>query len=118
MHNLPPKCHKDIFKLQRIGHLGPFDPNASRISVLRLMVETAGQSDGATAVCHHFTRSCLHNHSSRVILCGKKEGTVINDSVINMRVNSLLFAVTLDTNANTCNLYNSNHKIQSSILFV
>lgn len=73
MRILPSKCHKDVLELQRIGHFGPFNPNASRIGVLRLMVESAGQSDGATAMCHHFTRSCLHYHRSGVVLCGRKE---------------------------------------------
>lgn len=68
----PSKCHKDVLKLQRIGHFGPFNPNASGIGVLRLMVVSAGQSDGATTMGHHFTRSCLHYHCSGVILCGKK----------------------------------------------
>lgn len=73
MQTVPSQCHKDVLELQRVGHFGPFNPNASRISVLRLMVESAGQSDGAAAVCHHFTGSCLHYHRSGVILCGWKE---------------------------------------------
>lgn len=77
---LPPKCHKDVLELQRVRHFGPFNTNASRVGVLRLVVESAGQSDGATAMCDHFTRSCLHYHRSGVILCGveeKREGRFI-----------------------------------------
>lgn len=70
---LPPKSHKDIFKLQGVGHFGPFDPNVIRIGVLRLVVEPAGQGDGATAMRHHFTRSRLHDHRSSVVLCWRKE---------------------------------------------
>lgn len=73
MQILPSECHKDVLKLQRISHFGPLNPNASRIGALRLMMEPAGQSDGATTMCHHFTGSCLHNHRSGVILCWKKE---------------------------------------------
>lgn len=70
----PSKCHKDIFKLQRVRHFGPLDADVIRISVLRLVVEPARQRDGATAVRHHFTWSRLHDHCSSVVLCqGKKK---------------------------------------------
>lgn len=68
MQNLLSQSYKDVLKLQRVRHFGPFYPDASRIDVLRLMMESAGQSDGATPMCHHFTRSSLHNHGSSVIL--------------------------------------------------
>lgn len=70
---VPSKCHKDIFKLQRVRHFGPLDADVIRISVLRLVVEPAWQSDGATAVRHHFTWSRLHNHCSSVVLCQREE---------------------------------------------
>lgn len=72
MQNVPPKFHKHVLKLQGICHFGPFDPDATRVGVLWLVMVSAGQSDGATAMCHHFTRSCLHNDCSSVILCGKE----------------------------------------------
>lgn len=75
MQNLPSKCHKDILKLQRVCHFGPFNPDPSRIGVLWLVMESAGQSYGATTMCHHFTRSSLHDDRSSVILCGKEEDT-------------------------------------------
>lgn len=71
---VPSKCHKDVFKLQRVRHFGPLDADVIRIGVLRLVVEPAWQRDGATAVCHHFTWSRLHDHCSSFVLCrGKKK---------------------------------------------
>ncbi len=77
---LPSKCHKDVLKLQCVGHFGPFNPDASRIAVLWLMVEPAGESDGAAAMCHHFTRSRLHDHCSGVILC-ERTGRSANENM-------------------------------------
>lgn len=68
MQNLLSQCYKDVLELQRVRHFGPFNPDASRIDVLWLMMESAGQSDGATPMCHHFTRGSLHNHGSSVVL--------------------------------------------------
>lgn len=73
MQILPSKCHKDVLKLQRISHFGPFNTNVSRIGVLWLMVESAGQNDGTATVRHYFTRSGLHNHRAGVILCTREE---------------------------------------------
>lgn len=73
MENLLSKCHKDVLKLQCICHFGPFNSNASRVGVLWLVMESTGQSDGATTMCHHFTGSGLHNHCTSVVLCGKEE---------------------------------------------
>lgn len=70
MDNLLSKGHEHVFKLQRVRHFGPFNPDAGRVRVLRLVVEPTGQSDGAATMCHHFPRSCLHNHGAGVVLCG------------------------------------------------
>lgn len=69
---IPSKCHKDIFKLQRIRHFGPLDADVVRISVLWLVAEPAWQRDGTATVCHHFTWSRLHDHCSSVVLSQEK----------------------------------------------
>lgn len=90
MYFLPSKCHKDIFKLQRVRHFGPLDADVVGIGVLRLVVEPARQRDGAAAVRHHFTRSRLHDHRSSVVLCRGK-----TKSVGFSPVDSLIYAINL-----------------------
>lgn len=65
---LSAQSHKHILKLKGVRHFGPFDANAGWIDTLRLMVVTAGQSDGTASMRDHFTWSGLHDHCSSIIL--------------------------------------------------